>query len=1002
MADREEPAAPLRQALQLVRKTPGDRKRRGNGDAQEPVEHATAWWVPGADPKAWLAAAVDLQLPWREIVVLRMPYSRRNPAVRGALLAWRRAGPQTTQPEAARRSQRPLLDYVCRAGGVYLPSSAELHPPTTDDELRRLAADRLLVFDATAGLVAFDADDVATLAQLVTPASQNHAPPPATSARWSCAHPGTFAEHRLQSVRPSELLDLDSFFRAASASIGSESPRKLSSRSPGTPETSIPSKRLPPRPGLRGALSKGMARFVLGITKHAPRNADKPTWIDRVERWALAKLEAHRAGFRARDEAKRRREIERLLQLLADNPGEGLRYALPLAGAHPTRGLSQGADSLHRGDADYRYSKLNRSASADPWDVSLAQRTQLQAHYRHLANSEATTGRHRRAAYILAHLLGDLRSAAKVLAEGAHHREAAQLYLDSLGDHAAAAKCLAAGGWLAEAAQLESDREQWRNAGDLYLLDGDRNRADALYKRAYELLLATQKPLDAALLRAERLRQPHAALANLNTLQEQRPADAKVYAARLALAHRLGEDQQLAGMLQEHPMPAVARSFFGRFAAAISLLAIRMPESSLREQAHDRVRQLTARTAKSGDTTRSDIEHGLAAMLRSLPNDPALRRDVQLFRQKRRKQDSGSTAASTDHHDLHGPLRLQRQRAQIVAGPSARLAAANTDCILVLSAKRPAQAVSIPWFQAQPGRSSRPGGASKEEALMQAGLPHWQDDGSVIAELRGGRRDNLFWLSTSPLAPESDAAPGEGMAPAVCLTLANAGHGYQPVMEQRREAWVASDYTGEGDFVSLRYVEDSVVFERQRSDGSRSRTEVIPGLTAGEETIFLAAACDRVVVACGRSVLVRDEQRWILFEAASAITSIARPNTASDSGVILAMQQGLHVLHVDGIAHAHSGQGLELLAAELVAPTVGWTGHIVLAIDSEHIWLAHCVAGEAGNPGRTQARGQVLAAYTSGQPRKILTGPEARSVAFVFDQLVTIEQVVGGIATLSS
>ena len=64
----------------------------------------------------------------------------------------------------------------------------------------------------------------------------------------------------------------------------------------------------------------------------------------------------------------------------------------------------------------------------DFWMMSPEYSQRLATIYRELANREISLGRHRRAAYILAELLGDLSAAAATLADGGHFREAAVLY----------------------------------------------------------------------------------------------------------------------------------------------------------------------------------------------------------------------------------------------------------------------------------------------------------------------------------------------------------------------------------------------------------------------------------------------------------------------------------------------------------------------------------------------------------------------------------------------
>ena len=87
--------------------------------------------------------------------------------------------------------------------------------------------------------------------------------------------------------------------------------------------------------------------------------------------------------------------------------------------------------------------------------------SQLRAKYMELAGREMRLGRYRRAAYIYAHLLGDLTNAAAALIAGKHWREAAVLYRDRLKRPEMAAKCLEQGGLWAEAIEFYEQLERF-------------------------------------------------------------------------------------------------------------------------------------------------------------------------------------------------------------------------------------------------------------------------------------------------------------------------------------------------------------------------------------------------------------------------------------------------------------------------------------------------------------------------------------------------------------
>jgi tetratricopeptide (TPR) repeat protein len=121
-------------------------------------------------------------------------------------------------------------------------------------------------------------------------------------------------------------------------------------------------------------------------------------------------------------------------------------------------------------------------------------------------------GRHRRAAYIYAELLGDLVSAANVLKQGRYYREAAIIYEQHLKDLPAAARCLAEGGLLAEAIERYEKLGLWFEVVDLYEKMGNTAAARAVLRRMVDERIAQDDILGAAKLVEERLQAPEEAL----------------------------------------------------------------------------------------------------------------------------------------------------------------------------------------------------------------------------------------------------------------------------------------------------------------------------------------------------------------------------------------------------------------------------------------------------------------------------------------------------------
>ena len=149
---------------------------------------------------------------------------------------------------------------------------------------------------------------------------------------------------------------------------------------------------------------------------------------------------------------------------------------------------------------------------ADFWTVPIDLQERLRGRYREIADREMQLGRHRRAAYIYAELLGDLTSAAHALRQGRLFREAALLYEEHLQNWLEAAGCLAEGGLLPEAIERYEKHGRWLEAAELHERLGNRTAAMAAVRRVVQERLSQDDIIGAAKLVDERLQSPEEAL----------------------------------------------------------------------------------------------------------------------------------------------------------------------------------------------------------------------------------------------------------------------------------------------------------------------------------------------------------------------------------------------------------------------------------------------------------------------------------------------------------
>lgn len=325
------------------------------------------------------------------------------------------------------------------------------------------------------------------------------------------------------------------------------------------------------------------------------------------------------------------REMRRLLWLLETDPDLGLRYAVPLV-AGAGRGLASPAPGLGEGPVDYG---ARRGAEGGFFAVSPEHSFALSLRYRDLANREISLGRHRRAAFIHAHLLGDLESAASVLAAGGHLREAALLYEEKLGKPDRAAALLESGGHLSEAVLLYERLGDHEKAGDIATRLGQPERAEGFYRLAIERRLDADDPLAAALILDGKLGDTDAAI---EILTRACPGSHQASACGMEAVSYLGR-------LGRH---AATREFMRRVAregsetpdraSMTAMLLARIagsyPDEATRRLAADQTRLLAAALLPSFD---GESLAPILEALRSLePRDRLLERDARRYFEERR------------------------------------------------------------------------------------------------------------------------------------------------------------------------------------------------------------------------------------------------------------------------------------------------------------------------------------------------------------------------------
>ncbi|WP_038164076.1 hypothetical protein [Verrucomicrobium sp. BvORR106] len=447
---------------------------------------ATAWCLPGAEAEHWIAEITRWQL--RDESAIRLfvlPASIRSREPAGLLVIPTPGDVPKVRPAA--------LGFCCIGRALYVPTEALLLPAVTPAEADAVNAySGALVFHPGLGPVGFDAGDEHTLGELLIP-------PPERIEEWTTPLPGVSPLPRLQSVLV-KAPPLEDLFGEDSREIGSDPAPEFQN----PPDGDTPGKSAGKSPSKgAGLFAKPFLWLAQKFVQSLPHTGGKRTIWNRLEDWVNNKL----AGPERSLGQDRNRALQRLLDELKNNPDEGLKHALPLTGSGMHRGTAPPSSKLGTRTPNFDLGRLGGGRAIDAWDVSQHQQQELRRQYMELASREVQLGRHRRAAYIYAELLGDLSTAAIVLKNGGHHAEAAVIFRDHLHRPLEAAECFALGGQIAEAVKLYEEGRRWDKLAALY---GELQQLDKM-REAYRTWIAE-------LVRADDLLQ--AASLTLNELQD--------------------------------------------------------------------------------------------------------------------------------------------------------------------------------------------------------------------------------------------------------------------------------------------------------------------------------------------------------------------------------------------------------------------------------------------------------------------------------------------------
>jgi tetratricopeptide (TPR) repeat protein len=562
----------------------------------------TAWFLAGDFVTDWLQELMRCGLAEPETKLFVVPHSPRNRAPAGLLVVPARLDTIKNEPAG--------MACVLIAGRLFIPANAVLSPPVTDEEIQKLCLLSASFFHPTLGLSGFDEAATLRVWHLL-------APPPQSPGNWNLARAGSPPLPSLQDIQIVRPPSWEELFGDAQSEIGVEPPVNL------PPSPAEPRENPLAKSGrhLRRLFAKGFTDALGKLPHIGPRR----NWLNHAEDWSRKQLQQVDQQL----DHLRNKELHRLLDLFNSDPETALRHAIPMNNfAH--RGVSPPSGKLADRTPHFDPGKLG-GGSADYWRISWELQNELQRRYRTMANRETQLGRHRRAAYIYAQLLGDLASAANVLKQGRHFQEAAMLYEDHLQNRLAAARCFAEGGLLTEAIQRYEKLGMLPEMADLYERLGQMEPARKILRQLVQKERANGNLLGAAKLLNERLQATDEALGVLLNAWPNSGQAASCIEVAFQMLGKLGRHDFVLNRINQFSSAPVPPTLVLPLLTALSAPARSYPHEPVRHRAADFSRVLIARQLDRPQLRPDDRKALMDRLVRLTPQDRLLIRDTNRY-----------------------------------------------------------------------------------------------------------------------------------------------------------------------------------------------------------------------------------------------------------------------------------------------------------------------------------------------------------------------------------
>lgn len=207
---------------------------------------------------------------------------------------------------------------------------------------------------------------------------------------------------------------------------------------------------------------------------------------------------------------RNQKEIDKLLDLLKNNPEEALRYAIPLDNDGTSRGGENSQLNLSRRWNDFSLFSNYQNSKPGSGAIDLGEHFhELQKQYHATAEELIKQKEYQKAAFVYMKLLKNQYKAAETLENGKYYQEAATVFLKHVNDKSKAASCYEKGNMINPAIELYKELNEHEKVGDLYMNIHKKKEAFVYFEKVVDDYKVKNQYVKASLIYKEKMNNAH-------------------------------------------------------------------------------------------------------------------------------------------------------------------------------------------------------------------------------------------------------------------------------------------------------------------------------------------------------------------------------------------------------------------------------------------------------------------------------------------------------------